>query len=147
MTRRRFIIGLFALIATVIGTTILVIPFNKVVSKILHKNLAFLNLEPTAVDNFVKDIIATKYYDRKSFGWKKQLFVRIFHFFDNPWVPLPGKKRYEQYCGFFVSDFLLSTDFFLNKMDEKKQVNYLALYEPYKRPCANPFSNLFYPTV
>ena len=147
MTRRRFILGLFALAVTIIGTTILVIPFKNVVSKIIQNQLAYLTLEPAAIDQFVNDIAATQYYDRKNFGWKKQLFIRVFHFFDNPWIALPGKSRYEQYCTFVVSDFLLSTDFFLNKMDERKQVNYLALYEPYKRPCVNPFSNLFYPNV
>lgn len=147
MTRRRFILGLFALAAAIIGTTILVIPFKNVVNKIIRKQLAYLNLEPTSVDRFANDMSVTQYYDRKNFGWKKQLFVRVFQFFDNPWIALPGKSRYEQYCTFFVNDFLLSTDFFLNKMDESKQVNYLALYEPYKRPCVNPFSNLFYPDI
>lgn len=44
-----------------------------------------------------------------------------------------------------VQDYLLSTDFFRNRMDEQKPLKYLGLYNPYKTPCANPFSNLYYP--
>lgn len=37
------------------------------------------------------------------------------------------------------SQFLLSTDFFLNGADESKIVRYMALYDPYVSPCWNPF--------
>ena len=147
MTRRKFIIGLLILLITIPAGVILVIPFETVVGKILHKQLGYLNLNEEAINSFVKDIKASDYYNKKNFGWQKQLFVRGFYLIDFSWLPLPGKDRYQRYCTFFVSDFLLSTDFFLNKMDESKEVNYLVLYEPYKRPCVNPFSNLFYPSV
>jgi hypothetical protein len=45
-----------------------------------------------------------------------------------------------------VQKYLLSTDFFLNKMDESKPVKYLGVvYTPYAKPCFNPFSSLYYP--
>ncbi len=147
MTRRRFIIGLLALAVVFIGGAILVIPFEKVVGKILRTQLSFLKLENAAVDSFTRDMASSGYYEKKSFDWKKQLFVRIYHFFENPLIPIPGRGRYDAYCTFFVNDFLLSTDFFLNKMDESKTVTYIALFEPYKRPCSNPFSNLYYPAA
>jgi hypothetical protein len=43
--------------------------------------------------------------------------------------------------------YLLSSDYFLNKMDEDKTVQYLGFYNPYRSPCANPFSSLHYPDV
>ena len=43
--------------------------------------------------------------------------------------------------------YLLSSDYFLNKMDEGKTVQYLGFYNPYRSPCANPFSSLHYPDV
>ncbi len=44
-----------------------------------------------------------------------------------------------------VEKYLLSTDFFLNKMDESRTVKYAGYYNPYKSPCTNPFSSLYYP--
>lgn len=36
--------------------------------------------------------------------------------------------------------FLMSSDFFRNGADEKRPVRYLALYEPTKAGCTNPFA-------
>ncbi len=147
MTRRKFILGLLVLIATVAGGILFIVPFESIVGKILRKQLSYLNVDEDAIGRFTQDISASGYYARKDFGWKKQAFVNVFYFLENPWIPLPGHQRFKLYSSFFVSDFLLSTDFFLNKMDEGRKVTYIALYEPYKRPCSNPFSNLFYPAA
>ena len=42
-------------------------------------------------------------------------------------------------------NFIASSDFFINKMDESKPVRYLGLYNAYRTPCANPFSFVYYP--
>jgi hypothetical protein len=42
-------------------------------------------------------------------------------------------------------NFISSTDFFINKMDESKPVRYLGIYNAYRTPCANPFSFVYYP--
>lgn len=39
-----------------------------------------------------------------------------------------------------VSDYLLSTDFFANGADEQRAVSYVSFYDPYVRPCSNPFN-------
>jgi hypothetical protein len=39
-----------------------------------------------------------------------------------------------------VSDYLLSTDFFFHGADEQRAVTYVAFYDPYARPCSNPFN-------
>lgn len=44
-----------------------------------------------------------------------------------------------------VSRYLLSTDFFINRMDEGRTVHYLGLHNPHASPCANPFSQTYYP--
>lgn len=144
MTRRKFLTIAIALVVTFIGGMFIFVPFEKVITGILKNQLSYLKLNPGALDSFARDIKKTNYYTNKNFGWGKQLFVRIYRFIENPWITWPGKSKYDQYVTFFVNDFLLSTDFFYNKMNELETVNYTALYEPYKRPCSNPFSNLFY---
>jgi hypothetical protein len=42
----------------------------------------------------------------------------------------------------FFSRFLLSSDFFANGSEEGRNVRYVALYDPYLNPCANPFARL-----
>jgi hypothetical protein len=32
-------------------------------------------------------------------------------------------------------------------MDESKIVKYLGFFDPYLRPCANPFSEVYYPSA
>lgn len=147
MTRRKFLTIAVALGITFIGGMFILIPFEKVVTGILKDQLSYLKLHPSALDSFANDVNKTNYYTNKSFGWTKQIFIRVFRLIENPWIDWPGKSKYDQYVTFFVSDFLLSTDFFYNKMNERETVNYTVLYEPYKRPCSNPFSNLFYSSV
>lgn len=44
-----------------------------------------------------------------------------------------------------TENFLFASDFFVHGMDEKKPVAFMGLYNPYKTPCLNPFSHLYYP--
>lgn len=44
-----------------------------------------------------------------------------------------------------VKRFLLSTDFFTNRMDESKLVKYQGLHDKNKAACFNPFSHMYYP--
>lgn len=64
-----------------------------------------------------------------------QMKIKIHHYFNIATV------RSEM----LVKGFLLSTNFFMNKMDETRPVEYISLYNPYKQPCANPFSFMYYP--
>lgn len=46
-----------------------------------------------------------------------------------------------------VKRFLLSSDFFITRMDESKTVKYLGLHDKNKAPCFNPFSHIYYPQL
>jgi len=39
-----------------------------------------------------------------------------------------------------VGEFLLSTDFFHRGADEKRELRYLGVFDPYERQCMNPFA-------
>ena len=64
---------------------------------------------------------------------------------DNGLFTLPYTVNYNAYRNKIVLIFLLSTNFFVNRMDESKPVYFTSVYDPYQIPCSNPFSNLFYP--
>jgi hypothetical protein len=44
-----------------------------------------------------------------------------------------------------VTYYLLSSDFFMNKMDESKTVKYVGINHQYTAPCSSHFSFILYP--
>lgn len=145
ISRRKFIfLALLGLIGAAI-TSFLISSFNKVVYKVLSKDLSHLNVSFESYAQFIKEAQENNHWNKKFFDEKKRLFFRAYYLLDYLPVPLPYKYKYVQYRSEIVGDFLLSTDFFINKMDVNKEIAFLGLYNPYKRPCSNPFSNLYYP--
>lgn len=53
------------------------------------------------------------------------------------WVsPQDEIRRFEDSI---VTQYLLSTDFFAHGGDPRREIKYVAFYDPVGRPCANPF--------
>jgi len=46
---------------------------------------------------------------------------------------------YEKFTMDLCSRFLLSTNFFINKMDTEQKLEYAIYFNPYVRACSNPF--------
>jgi hypothetical protein len=143
ISRRRFLYSIaFVVIILLIG--VIGLPhLEKVIRKILEKELSFLDLESGAIDRFLEETKKTGYWNR-IFSQQKKYFIIGYYVLSNPLFHLPYQYKYNQQKARIVGDFLLSTSFFYNKMDEKKEVKYNGLYDPYMRPCANPFSDLIY---
>ena len=60
-------------------------------------------------------------------------------------MPLPYQEKYRFWRDQIVGTFLLSTDFFINKMDESKPIVYSGrIWGPYRSSCMNPFSAIYY---
>ncbi len=101
---------------------------------IITREFSYLKLDPKGVARFVDDYL------------KDPL---------SGYTPAKIKAYYALRTGaaqsMMVADltrkYLLSSDYFINKMDEGKTVQYLGFYNPYRSPCANPFSSLHYPDV
>ncbi|MEQ8475978.1 hypothetical protein [Fulvivirga sp.] len=145
MSRRRFIfLGLLSLITALFGSFYFY-DFDTVLFKIIKKDLAYLKLSNQQIETFVLDAKKENHWERKFFDWKKQYFMRVGFMIVSFWNSFPYYYKYNQYKSELVGDFLLSTDFFMNRMDVDADITYVALYNPYKRACSNPFSNLYYP--
>jgi hypothetical protein len=101
---------------------------------IITREFSYLKLDPKGVARFVDDYL------------KDPL---------SGYTPAKIKAYYALRTGsdasMMVADltrkYLLSSDYFTNKMDENRTVQYLGFYNPYRSPCANPFSSLHYPDV
>ncbi len=143
MNRRRFIrISILSLIGAVAASIIAFYNFESFVFRMLKRDLKTLNVEEQDLKRFIADARKTNYWKKNSIDSKKRAFLLLFYFIPN--IGLPYQFKFAQIKGRIVGTFLLSTDFFLNKMDESKKIKYIGFYDPYLRPCMNPFSNLYY---
>lgn len=147
ISRRRFIKIVLLSLAAVVAGTLVIFDFNRVVVHMLKKDLAHLKTDSASFEQFVREAEAKGHWAAKFFDWKKRQFVRFGYLADSLLPTFPYKWKYMQYRSDIVGDFLLSTDFFINKMDTDRTVKYIGLYNPYVRACSNPFSNLYYPEV
>lgn len=114
--------------------------FKKVIYGILVEDLKGLKVTEDSIQKYIEDAEAEYFW---GFTNGKKQFVKAHY---NIPFPLPYAFKYGHFRSIIVGTYLLSTDFFLNKMDVSKPVTYIAYYNPYKRPCYNPFSNLYYPS-
>lgn len=120
--------------------------FDALIRKILIKDTASLNI---AVEEIDKYLMASKKHKHliNTLPFSNQQLLKWHYYLDNSLFTLPYKTKSTIDRSRIVGDFLLSTDFFINKMDVTKPVKYIGIYDPYHKPCSNPFSNLFYPNA
>lgn len=135
MNRRKF------LFLTGVATGAVVIPASvyfvsgsvkKYAVLLIEKELDYLKLEPGSVINYVDD------YFQNSNDAVSRLKFKTMYYLNINWEKSNHLKELIKY-------YLLSTDFFINKMDESKEVRYLGQYSPYKSPVPNPFAYTLYP--
>lgn len=132
MKRRKFlaIAGIGGVVAALASFKFLNDPFDKVAKGIIKSELDYLTLDEEGLDKFVADY--TRLKDRNY-----KLTMKGYSLFG---INSSRSGKVHQ----LVSAYLLSSDFFQNKMDEKRTVKYVGLYDPYTRPCSHPFSHAYY---
>jgi len=135
MNRRKF------LVLTGVATGAVIIPasvyfitgsVSEYAVLIIKKQLDYLKLEHGSVEQYVNDYFHNSNNAVMRMKWKSIYYLNISWERSNTLMEL-------------IKNFLLSTDFFINKMDESKVVKYLGLYSPYKSPVPNPFAYTLYP--
>jgi hypothetical protein len=105
--------------------------FEDAAAELIHKELNFLKLDPKGVMRFVNE-----FSKNKDATYRLQV---------KGYAILGIRSSRSGKVNQLVSSYLLSTDFFANGMDERSTVRYVGLYNPYTRPCAHPFSHVYYP--
>src|SRR5690606_9196067 len=142
MNRRNFIKSASKISIIGLGGYMLFPSFEKTIKRLIREETLGFKMDEAAIDNFMKEASLEKYWDQ--FNFTKRNFIVINYVFGKL-IPLPYEYKYLQYKNEIVGQFLLSTNFFKNKMDTSKKVVYTSFYNPYKMSCSNPFSNLYYP--
>lgn len=128
MKRRKFltIAGIGGAIAAVASGKFLTTTFESSVAGLIRDELGFLRLDEEGLNKFAND------YSRTA-SRKFKIIVKGYNLLGIG-ASKSGKVHH------IVSTYLLSSDFFINKMHEKRVIKYIALFDPYLRPCAHPFS-------
>ncbi len=107
---------------------------QEAVAGIITREFGYLKLDPEGVARFVDDYLK----DPMSGYTHKELKASY---------ALQAVADRSKMVADLTRRYLLSSDYFINKMDEGRTVQYLGFYNPYRSPCANPFSSLHYPDV
>lgn len=139
--RRRVFIKIA--MVTVAGATVgfFVFDFKRVVRMILAEDTEHLNLaNSNSVEQFLQE--AEREYFWSQFSATKRVFICGQHLLYRLGIPFPYQYKYFQYRSVITGQFLLSTDLFLKGSSLKEPISYITFFNPYKRACASPFSNL-----
>jgi Holliday junction resolvasome RuvABC ATP-dependent DNA helicase subunit len=135
MQRRKFLtlagLGAAAIAVPVIGFGS--VSARSAVTGIIMKELDYLKLDKTGVEQY-----AAEYIQHETGVAHLEAKLKLYH------IAGIGSDK-SSIVSSLVERYLLSTDFFLNKMDESRTIKYTGYYNPYKTPCTNPFSSLYYP--
>jgi hypothetical protein len=143
MTRRKFIgLALAAIFAALVIWPLLG-DFDRLIRRILSNELEKAKMDPSVLDKFVDDARKANLWSQ--FTLSKKILIRFHFAFDNAIFKLPYHHKYLHYKNIIMEEFLMSTDIVLNGMDVQKEIKYVGLFNPYKRYCFNPFSDVFNP--
>jgi len=136
MERRKFLVlaGVGAGMCLLSPAVYFIAPDTKEFAvKLILKEFYYLKIVPGSVERYVDDFIESNGNDLVSrLKWKTTYYLKLsYHQSDR----MRDLFRY----------FILSTDFFINKTDETKEVHYLGMYSPYLNAVTNPYSFIIYP--
>lgn len=140
LSRRYFLLAFVVFAITIVGGLMTLLPWKFILKRMIKNDTAELNYDPVILDQFLEDAAKEKLW--KPYTFVKQMIIRCYSFFPIPFLPYFDK--YVQYRNNITGQFLGSTDFFRNKMDESRTLTYSGIYNPYKSPCSVPFSSMFY---
>lgn len=110
-----------------------------IIIQVLKNNLSYLKLNDEDLVTFAESLQQNIPGSiRQQISWAgimRPIYSHVDIFRLNPLT----RSTFPEFEEFVVSKFLLSTDFFINNADEKREISYLGFY-PYERPCSNPFA-------
>lgn len=146
MDRRKFIVFLTSgFVASVAAgaSAFFSWPNNiSIYKRILNQGTEGLKVEESLIDKFLDDIKNKRNWNPLSKS--KRNLLKIYFPLESILFLLPYQTKYKQSKAELVGWFLLSTDFFMNKMQNEKNISYVGVFDPYKGACSNPFSHLYY---
>jgi hypothetical protein len=143
MNRRKFIkvIGISSIFISIVGYFTL-FDFLWVVKKIISQDTMLLRISEGDIDRFINEAVEEDFFLQFS-RIKKYLIIVHFNFGSLNYL-LPYKNKYLQYRSQIAGHFLLSTNIFSQPTSLEKKVSFVSFFNPFTRPCSNPFSDMYF---
>ena len=137
MNRRKLIIGSVAGAVALAGVRLGLASPEDAVARVLHKRLDYLQLDPAGVRHFAADVLqrgAVSNFRLMVIDFVGPLYTDTNVSPDGHYGSAlrHGEDR-------VVSQFLISSDFFINGADTNRVVRYLGWFNPLAA-CGNPFA-------
>lgn len=109
-----------------------------IIIAILKRRVGYLRIKHDTFHDFAKSYVSSrKNYERK-LATLSAISLPLQYF--SPYRWLAQGNAFLRLEDNVVSTYLLSTDFFANGANEQRTVSYISFYDPYTRPCGNPFN-------
>lgn len=139
ITRRAFFRGGIATII-LLGIGFMVFDFKKTVRRMLKRDVKKLGVTSDDLRTFMADAGKERFWAQ--FSVAKRVLICVQHALLVVGIRTPWYGKYLRYRNQITGHFLLSTDLFQSPYTEGQTVKYIGFHNPYKAPCASPFSNL-----
>lgn len=137
MNRRKLIIGSIAGAVAVLGARLGLASPEDAVTRVLHKRLDYLKLDEQGVHRFATDVLQREVISR----FRLMVIDFVGPLYTDTNVSPDGKFGSALRHGEdrVVTQFLISSDFFINGADTQRVVKYLGWFDPLAA-CSNPFA-------
>ncbi|MBT1703805.1 hypothetical protein [Chryseosolibacter indicus] len=118
---------------------------EKLIVSMVKEDVSQLNVKQEDIKRYAADVVK---HDPFRFGDKKWKFLAAYSRLKPLGLPLPYEGLYTELRSIVTGNFLLSTNYFWEKLGDNDEVKYSGrIFTPYNYPCGNPFSNLYYPNI
>ncbi len=111
------------------------------IAAVIRYRLDYLRIPAEDLQRFADDFQARRIHAERRRFWVLLAGFSFIHRIVDLLVQLtPRAAAYNELCKAIEETFLLSSDFFFHAADEGRTVHYIGYYDPYERPCSNPFA-------
>lgn len=136
-TRRQVLFG--ALAVSILPTSLAIdvgytyVRPESYLRKLFYRHLGWMRIDPKVVDDWVTlhNTSSLKIAALRGFEHLHRIGLH-----GPQWV----EGRVENKEGYFITEFLLATDFFQNGADQEREVQWQGMWNPLRRPNQNPFA-------
>lgn len=149
MKRRKFLtisgIGAAGVIVSLGAFGITLPDMENLIVAMVKEDVSKLKVSERDIKKYAADVMKN---DPFRFGEMKWKFLAAYTRLKPLGLPLPKRGLYTELRSVVTGNFLLSTNYFWEKLGDNDIVTYSGrVFTPYNYPCGNPFSNIYYPDV
>jgi len=111
------------------------------VMAVIRHRLDYLSIPEDDLKKFADDFQKNRIHETNRRFWVFLSAISFIHPIVDSLVRMSSRsQQYEELCIAIQETFLLSSDFFFHAADTSRTINYIGSFDPWERPCSNPFA-------